>query len=556
MKRIVCTSLLAWLTVGIGLPPATSQSPPLSSPPPPASPLSALPPSEGRPFPGALERAVSDAVRPQVLYRLSHRRRNPAEMLALVSLQGLLARTNPENVYLDAGASGFSQWLRIAQDEFDVEVKDVDDPWGLLERFRSIPSGFVFCDLAEEQSVLLASSLAGPMNAVVVDASLEQRAKRLGWKELADARGRDFAWYDRLRGEERRPPVLVMQRQELVWELKDFAALTRADVLSSSQPEVTKQRLEELGNGPAVALGWGDTNLEQEDQFVRRLSGAGTALIPADYVRNLSVLAGLQDSRTLQQSPAPVDDGAADKAVHTVTFIFTDGDNLGWLLNDFSTDRRWFGSPERGKVPLGWGVAPSLATLFPAGLDWYYRKASAAPSARDVFVAGPSGNGYFFPSKMTADSLDAHTRATARAMRRADLGITQVLDFDSLDRIDLWDAYTRHDSIDGIVYMDYAPYDKQRGRMVWSNGKPVISAAAKLWGGLPNSDPDSIVRLLNRAPRRSDVAEGYSIVVVHAWTHSVASVVALAKRLDSGVDVVAPDTFFRRVADRVDPQVE
>ena len=157
---------------------------------------------------------------------------------------------------------------------------------------------------------------------------------------------------------------------------------------------------------------------------------------------------------------------------------------------------------------------------------------------------------------MTADSLDAHTRSTARAMRRADLGITQVLDFDSLDRIDLWDAYTQHDSIDGIVYMDYALYDKQQGRMVWPNGKPVISAAAKLGGGLPNSDPDSIVRLLNRAPRRSDVAEGYSIVVVHAWTHSVASVVALAKRLDSGVDVVAPDTFFRRVANRVDPQVE
>ena len=186
MKCIVCTSLLAWLTVGIGgLPPATSQSPP------PPSPL-----SDERPFPGALERAVAEAVRPQVLYRLSHRSRNPSEMLALVSLQGLLARTNSENIYLDAGASGFNEWLRIAQDEFDVEVKEVDEPWGLLERFRSIPSGFVLCDLAEERSVLLASSLAGPFNAVVVDASLEQRAKRLGGR-LAGATGEAVGWTPR-----------------------------------------------------------------------------------------------------------------------------------------------------------------------------------------------------------------------------------------------------------------------------------------------------------------------------------------------------------------------
>lgn len=56
----------------------------------------------------------------------------------------------------------------------------------------------------------------------------------------------------------------------------------------------------------------------------------------------------------------------------------------------------------------------------------------------------------------------------------------QFIDTNSLDQVRLWDAFTLHDSVDGIIYLDYSAYDKERGRIVWSNGKPIVSAAAKL----------------------------------------------------------------------------
>jgi hypothetical protein len=484
---------------------------------------------------------------------------------------------------------------------------------------------------------------------------------------------------------------------------------------------------------PPLILGWGDGGREDEQTFVGRVSRLGLPLVPADHARNLSVLSSLPmppgglkqhrhpvakqaaaeapgSARVPRVAPgAPPDAGrrsgsgslapgpeglggtpepargtpalpepSAAVAIphsrkHTVTFVLSDGDNLGWLLFDCPVNDRWFASPARGRVPLGWGMAPVLAELAPGVVQWYYDAAAAAAAtataaaagaaeipnpknqipkkfqisksqisnpaaaaapapaaaaadataaagaaeipnpetqspekfqgpnpkspepdsksqnaaplcagdslgfgssgfgicerrrAGDHFVAGPSGNGYFYPSLMPPGALAAHCAELNRLMGLADLRLVQVIDHGALARTDLWDAYLSQPNIDGLIYFDYAPYDKYRGRIVWARGKPVVSAAMQLWGpgghastpAKPSrNSPDAVAARLNRAPRDPYSENGYSLVVVHVWTHTVADVAALAARLDPDVEVVAPDEFFRRVQANLAPKTK
>jgi len=74
--------------------------------------------------------------------------------------------------------------------------------------------------------------------------------------------------------------------------------------------------------------------------------------------------------------------------VHTVAFVMSDGDNIQWLQGGWRSDE-WYGSPDRGAVPIGWTFAPAMESLAPVILDW----AKSNATANDTFVAGPSGAG-------------------------------------------------------------------------------------------------------------------------------------------------------------------
>ena len=53
---------------------------------------------------------------------------------------------------------------------------------------------------------------------------------------------------------------------------------------------------------------------------------------------------------------------------------------------------------------------------------------------------------------------------------------------------------------------------------------------------------------LSSMPRTPDMAEGYSVVPVHVWSHNYSDVVAVATALEAaGVDVVLPSELLRRV---------
>jgi hypothetical protein len=229
-----------------------------------------------------------------------------------------------------------------------------------------------------------------------------------------------------------------------------------------------------------------------------------------------------------------------------VTFVVSDGDNVQWNLGGFSD---YYNHPARGKFNMGWALSPSLADLAPSVLQWFYSSASNSPG-RDCFVAGPSGAGYFYPSQYPAAELNRQVQNLNDLMSRSDMSILQILDFDSFNRMDLWNKYLAQPGLEALFYLDYSRYNGAHGNVLFaSNGKPVIGARDLLWSGL--EEEASLVNNLKTYPRDPSSSDGYTLVSVHAWSKTLGNIQQVVTNLPSHVRVVAPDAFARLIRDQV-----
>ena len=478
-------------------------------------------------------------VRPTRLHVLAESGLTFGDRVLAATLQGQLARRGSEGIYLDLPSLGYGVWLRELADRHGVDLLPATDVWSLVDRFSSGLRGY---HLYREgtPSVNVATSLAGLTGAVAVEETQEPLARQHGLRRLLDVRARDDAWARK--NYRFRQDLAIEQRPEMGEKLRDYATMTGAFTFFDGNSAFRKQVIRDLDPDASV-IGWGDAS-QGEDAFVGPNSDAGVRMIAADHGRNLSVLSGIRADR-IRQRPAPAVP-APDPAKHYVSFLITDGDNIQWMLGDFQSDARWYASPHRGNLGLGWGISPTLVDLAPSVMRWYYDNAGT-----DRFVVGPSGGGYLYPSRYPRSELALHTSRLSDAMARADLGVVQIIDFDAFDDTALWSTYLRRPAIEGLIYLEYSRYDSLKGRVVWAGGKPVISARTMLWDGLPGADEASVTAELNAAATNPHSAAGYSVVMWHAWSKSVNHVKTVIDNLAPHVQVVAPDTLVKMVARNV-----
>ncbi len=496
-------------------------------------------------------------VRPTTLHVVEEAGLTAPERVLLSTLQGQLARRPPSRpggaapgIYVDIPTIGYQVWLDDLAARYGIDLVRGEGVWDLVDRFRSDTDGHPPIDTYVlyrdgEPSVNVATTLAGLTGGLAIEETLEPLAVQHGLRRGADVRGRDDRWVRQRYWSRLRHDVAVEQKPEFANQLRDYATMAGALMFYDGNSMFRRQVVQGLDPDAAV-IGWGDAS-EGEDAFVSVSSEAGVRTIPADHARNLAPLSGITLDR-VAQAPATLPD--VEPGTHHVAFLITDGDNIQWMLGDFQSGPKWFANPNRGAFDLGWGVSPSLVDLAPSVLRWYYDNA-ARGQHRDRFVAGPSGGGYLYPSSYPSAELDLHTERLARSMGRADLAVSQILDFDSFDDTSLWSAYLRHRQIEGLIYLEYSRYDTHKGRVVWANDKPVISARTMLWDGLDGADEASVTAELNAAGRDPRTAAGYSIVMWHAWSKSLDNVRAVVDNLAPHVRVVTPDTLVRLVARHV-----
>ncbi|MFC5263490.1 GxGYxYP domain-containing protein [Kribbella qitaiheensis] len=489
--------------------------------------------------------------RPRVLNVLQESALSPAELTLATTLQGQLARTGSEGLYLDIPSLGYRLWLDDLADRYGVRVGP-GDLWKTLEQSRV--AGYILFRQGTS-SVNVATTLAGLTGAIAIEESLEATAIRSGLRKVLDVRDKDEQWVWSNYSHRLRHDVVIEQKEDWPERLRDYATMAGAFAFFDGNSAFRAEVVGALDDD-ATVIGWGDA-ANGEDTFIGPNSDAGVKAIPADHARNLSVLSGIRADRISQRGP--VETPRPDPDAHYVSFLITDGDNIQWMLGDFPTDPRWFGSAQRGKVDLGWGISPSLVDLAPSVMRWYYDQSggggrAAGASGTDRFVVGPSGGGYMYPSRFPKAALDKHTGSLAQEMERADLSVVQIIDFDSFPDTALWSTYLKRPQIDGLIYLEYSRYDSHKGKVVWANGKPVISARTMLWDGLPGADEASVIAELNSATRDPHSTAGYSVVLWHAWSKSLDNVMTVVDGLAPHVKVIPPDTLVKMVSRHANPQ--
>ncbi|MCC6695428.1 MAG: hypothetical protein IT365_07350 [Candidatus Hydrogenedentes bacterium] len=122
-----------------------------------------------------------------------------------------------------------------------------------------------------------------------------------------------------------------------------------------------------------------------------------------------------------QQRPA-LRDTVEDKAY--VCILMADYDSATPLY-DF-LPRHWE-DPNRGKLPLAWGINPNLIETYPDVIDHFY--ATATPN--DFFTSDASAAGYFNPNRVKPDQLSLFEKHNAKFFQSTDMSIApMVLDWD------------------------------------------------------------------------------------------------------------------------------
>lgn len=484
------------------------------------------------------------------------------DLLTLATLQGLLSRTRP-TLFRSAPGSAYDTWRDELTRTWGVtfDTSSLPDVWAALARFAPNVTGFVIADLTDG-SVNAAVALCSAHGAVAVSARTAPRAASLGLPLIADARGRDLEWVLATLGTSRFSAKVSLIQDPKKTGMSDVAIAFNAlpwYVADANASTGAAPRIWGALSPPFAALGWGP----DERGTVAAASRAGGGVIASDWAMNLDVLSAFDvpafhPPLVAAVPGAAVSARAAAASTHTAAFLMSDGDNVQWLLGGFATDAKYWGSPDRGAVPMGWTVSSATADLAPALLSRLYREATP----RDALVGGLSGASYAYLDDMAADSAAAAAELTLAFARKAGFTTLNVMtDSNAPLAQEAADALLSVTSpLNALFVYEYDNYAGLHGSIRFSTtDRPIIGARFNLWGdGTQGGNFFNISQAaaaLAGAARDPTSADGYSLIVVHAWSHNVTDARAVAELTAAlapgGVDFVTPTELAARVAANV-----
>jgi len=236
-----------------------------------------------------------------------------------------------------------------------------------------------------------------------------------------------------------------------------------------------------------------------------------------------------------------------------VCFMTSEGDTMKGPIPFFFGS--WF-EPERGSVPMNWGINPLMARYFPAMLEYFYETATP----KDGFFAGCSGAGYCYPDVMP--NLEQFARHTAEACRLADISCIDVWGMTKSDVQRRYTAITRPLGLTvnaGPARMDFLPGGipvAYHELAYWQHGAVGTWSFVEAFGD-EGKRAEAIRWLVSRV---EDIARRLyppAIILVytdlHNYAHHCRLHAEIARALDSGRFKVArlDEAFaaFRRWAD-------
>lgn len=495
---------------------------------------------------------IKNSVIPKKLYVISENDMTKAEQTMITTLQGIVSSKSNEQIYiLSDSEPDYKLWLEDLKKNYNVKYKVIKNPWKLLKTFKSYVDGYILYTTFNPPSINNACSLASLKNSLAIDEAIEEMVKEQGLTKLVkDCRNTDKYWaFNTLWNSGLNHSTVIEISPDKPMALRDYAITSKSLVFyedNANDSSFRESIFKSMGDN-GHCLGWGP----DEHTNVTIASKYGIDVTAADWSYNLSVLSSYPSTPQKQRQDTNF---KGEDGVHYVTFIMSDGDNQQWMLGSNYSAKNWFGSNYRGDFNLGWSINKSLYYLAPTVFHKYYESATSSKYF-DNFVTSPSGNGYMYPSKFPINKLDSYTNILSEYMKNVDQNYVLVLDDEALYKTNVWDKYTSHDNIHGLLYLNYYKNNSYEGKIVWSNNKPIVSCRDLLWWGLESENNliDNINKRINLGYTDIKNPNSYSFVYVHVWSNTMDNVNDVINKLSQNprVRIVTPNNFMKLINENV-----
>ena len=495
---------------------------------------------------------IKNSVIPKKLYVISENDMTKAEQTMITTLQGIVSSKSNEQIYiLSDSEPDYKLWLEDLKKNYNVKYKLIKDPWKLLKIFKSYVDGYILYTTFNPPSINNACSLASLKNSLAIDEAIEEMVKEQGLTKLVkDCRNTDKYWaFNTLWDSGLNHSTVIEISPDKPMALRDYAITSKSLVFyeDNINDSSFRESIFKSMDDNSHCLGWGP----DEHTNVTIASKYGIDVTAADWSYNLSVLSSYPSTPQKQRQDANF---KGEDGVHYVTFIMSDGDNQQWMLGSNYSAKNWFGSNYRGDFNLGWSINKSLYYLAPTVFHKYYDSANSSKYF-DNFVTSPSGNGYMYPSKFPINKLDSYTNILSEYMKNVDQNYVLILDDEALYKTNVWDKYTSHDNIHGLLYLNYYKNNSYEGKIVWSNNKPIVSCRDLLWWGLESENNliDNINKRINLGYTDIKNPNSYSFVYVHVWSNTMDNVNDVINKLSQNprVRIVTPNNFMKLINENV-----
>lgn len=467
------------------------------------------------------------------------------------SIAGLTAKAVNEGrademVWMATDNVDIEDWFaRLLKRHSQLEMRGIFGLWELVDRYaknglikgyilyRSDHStgGFNQHRPGMDCSVNVATSLAGLLDGIIVDETLEGQARAHGLKMLMDVRDKTQAWcFENYKDRFNRRMVCTQDPRKS--NVRDLAIAQRTLIVYGyAEPVPTVMKwLEPLS--PILGSNGGD-----EFKTTQMSTLWGHIQTATDWAVNLPVLmAGTESAEPAKDrnfDPRTIDWNDTRSAV---CFVSSDGDNIDTSEGSFFRGREgrsYWGNPNRGRIPFGWSCCfAHLAQLCPEAIDY----ATATQSPNDSFLEW--GGGYYYPDLFGLkrpnrwELLAQRARRTWALMKKTNTHIIgfNVAKFDSRDALKAYQVFAgQTDGLLAILVWQYDCYEKGAGKTFWVKDRngidvPVISARYSIWNHLNHrpraGTPAKVAREIRQTVENAPAAElpRYDWVNTHAWS--------------------------------------
>jgi hypothetical protein len=475
----------------------------------------------------------------------------------LISLQGIANAKEPMLylVYPPGWPYNYTpHLLEYLDKERGFTFKEIQSPVEALAKLKWNARGYVVWDKSERTSLIVAFTVAGLEDAVVVSEELIPLAEAAGLKMIEDFRGKftgqsdleiyqwayDTYWHrcdqgyvtymGGAGGNQMMPGIADygMYRNSFFTDLS-------ADPEDTLEFKLTNRILSEM-NPLSLVLGWHSYVKDTEAQHITLLSSYQIRQEGLNTYPNMSFMTHI-----------PVEEGFEFKNNHNVTPDSIVVPERRVYITCIQTDGLGIGAyhkPGRGEIPYAWEVTMIWLETAPAMLEYFYK----ISTPNDYFIGALGGPTYMYPKPTPREALPKMIGIADSLRRRLDLRVFEIMDYSEGNRYmgnidlpkDVVDAYYQG-MPDVIGFINgYGPAHTFDMR----DQRPFLSYDYYLSAGRPDAD---VVGDLRELATMNEVRPYY--LVMHVRENSdIQRVKGILDRLGPEFEIVPLDVLLRMAA--------